>query len=111
MSVKSRTELQKLRAIGKIVRAALDAMASAGDPGVTTAELDRVGAETLARYAAEGASPIKADIDRIEALGVRVITGNFASPITKEDGVVRHAAGRVSGALLALGQTAVARRR
>ena len=57
MSVKSRTELQKLRAIGKIVRAALDAMASAVDPGVTTAELDRVGAETLARYGAESSPP------------------------------------------------------
>jgi uncharacterized cofD-like protein len=64
-------------------------------------------AETLARYAAEGASPIKADIERIEALGVRVIPGNFAS----EESVVRHAAGRVTGALLALGQTAIAGRR
>jgi uncharacterized cofD-like protein len=64
-------------------------------------------AETLARYAAEGASPIEADIERIEALGVRVISGDFAS----EESVVRHAAGRVTGALLALGQTAVAGRR
>jgi len=63
--------------------------------------------ETLARYSAEGASPIEADIERIEALGVRVIPGDFAS----EESVVRHAAGRVTGALLALGQTAVAGRR
>jgi hypothetical protein len=28
--------------------------------------------ETLARYAAEGASPIAADLDRVEALGVRM---------------------------------------
>ena len=62
--------------------------------------------ETLARYAAEGASPIEADIERIEALGVRAITGNFAS----EESVVRHAAGRVTGALLALGDAAVAGR-
>ena len=55
--------------------------------------------ETLARYADEGASPIEADIDRIEALGVRCIAGDFAS----EGNVVRHAAGRVTGALLALG--------
>jgi len=55
--------------------------------------------ETLARYAAEGASPIAADLDRIEALGVRVIAGNFAS----EESVVRHDAGHVTGALLALG--------
>ena len=58
--------------------------------------------ETLARYAAEGASPIVADLDRIEALGVRAIAGNFAS----EESVVRHDAGRVTGALLALGTVA-----
>ena len=55
--------------------------------------------ETLARYAAEGASPIEADIERVEAMGVRCITGNFAS----EEGLVRHAAGRVAGALFDLG--------
>ena len=55
--------------------------------------------ETLARYAAEGAAPIEPDIERIEALGVRCIAGDFAS----EENVVRHAANRVTGALLALG--------
>jgi 2-phospho-L-lactate transferase/gluconeogenesis factor (CofD/UPF0052 family) len=59
--------------------------------------------ETLTRYAAEGAAPIEADIDRIEALGVQCIAGDFAS----EESVVRHASGRVTGALLALGQSAV----
>jgi uncharacterized cofD-like protein len=62
--------------------------------------------ETLARYAATEASPIEADIERIEALGVHCITGNFAS----EDTLVRHAAGRVTGALLALGGAAIAGR-
>ena len=57
-------------------------------------------AETLSRYAAEGAEPIVADIERIEALGVRCIAGEFAS----EDGVVRHSRS-VTGALLALGHT------
>jgi uncharacterized cofD-like protein len=57
--------------------------------------------ETLARYAAEGASPIEPDVERIEALGVKCITGDFAS----EDTVVRHAAARVTNALLALGQS------
>jgi uncharacterized cofD-like protein len=57
--------------------------------------------ETLARYAAEGASPIVADIDRVQALGVRCIAGDFAS----EEAVVRHAPGRVTGALLALGRS------
>jgi uncharacterized cofD-like protein len=58
--------------------------------------------DTLARYAAEAASPIEADVERIEALGVRCITGDFVS----EENVVRHAAGRVTGALLALGGAA-----
>jgi uncharacterized cofD-like protein len=57
--------------------------------------------ETLTRYAKENASPIVADIDRIEALGVRCIAGNFAS----EESVVRHAATRVTDALLALGRS------
>ncbi len=57
--------------------------------------------ETLGRYKAEGASPILADIERIQALGVRCIAGDFAS----EESVVRHASGRVTGALLALGRT------
>ena len=61
--------------------------------------------ETLARYAAEGASPIIPDIERIQALGVRCIAGDFASPVTSQDSVVRHAPGRVTGALLALGRT------
>lgn len=58
--------------------------------------------ETVARYAAEGASPIVADIERIQALGVRCIAGDFAS----EETVVRHNAATVTGALLALGRTA-----
>lgn len=57
--------------------------------------------DTLERYAAQRAAPIKADIERIEALGVRCIAGDFAG----EDAVVRHDAGRVTGALLALGLT------
>jgi uncharacterized cofD-like protein len=60
--------------------------------------------DTLARYAAEDASPIAADIDRVEAMGVRCVAGDFAS----EGDVVRHAAGRVTGALLALGRAHVA---
>jgi uncharacterized cofD-like protein len=57
-------------------------------------------AETLARYADEGAAPVLPDIDRIEALGVRCIVGNFA----REDTYIRHDANRLTKALLALGQ-------
>jgi uncharacterized cofD-like protein len=58
-------------------------------------------AETLARYAAEGAAPILADCERIEALGVRCIMGDFAS----EDHVVRHTANHVADTVLALAGT------
>jgi uncharacterized cofD-like protein len=50
------------------------------------------------RYAAEGAEVTIADAERIEALGIQCITGNFAD----EGDVLRHAAGRVTDALLAL---------
>lgn len=53
----------------------------------------------LDRYAGEGASPITADIEAIEALGVRCITGDF----TAEGDVVRHAADRVAETVLRLG--------
>ncbi len=43
--------------------------------------------------------PIEADIERIEAMGVRCITGDFAS----EGNVVRHDAERVTETLLSLG--------
>jgi len=57
--------------------------------------------QTLARYAAEGASPIVADIERVEALGVRVVTGDFSG----EEAVVRHHSDRVTEALVKLGQS------
>ena len=53
----------------------------------------------LRNYAREGAAPIVPDIERIEALGVRVIPGNFAA----EGDVLRHNADRVADVLLHLG--------
>ncbi len=63
---------------------------------VNTAPVSR---ELLARYAGEGSSPIVADIKAIESLGVRCIAGDFAA----EGDVVRHAADRVTEALLRVG--------
>ena len=56
---------------------------------------------TLARYAAENAAPLVADIERIEAMGVRCIAGNFSS----EGNVVRHESDRVTAALMELGRS------
>jgi len=55
-------------------------------------------AETVARYAAEGATPIVPDSERVEALGVKCIMGAFAS----EGNVVRHAPDLVTDALMKL---------
>ncbi|MGA3024331.1 MAG: type I methionyl aminopeptidase [Bryobacteraceae bacterium] len=57
MSIKSQTELNKLRIIGQIVKATLDEMSAAVRPGITTAELDRVGAAVLERHGAESSPP------------------------------------------------------
>ena len=62
---------------------------------VNTAPVSR---ELRDRYAAEGAETTIADIDRIESLGVQCITGNFAD----EGNVLRHAADRVTEAVLSL---------
>src|SRR5664279_2782405 len=57
MSIRNQAQLEKLRAIGRIVRRALDQTAAAVRPGVTTAELDEIGARVLAAHGAESAPP------------------------------------------------------
>lgn len=60
---------------------------------INTAPISRAARE---RYAAEGAEVITADIDKIESMGIRCITGDFAD----EGDLVRHASSRVADALL-----------
>ena len=50
------------------------------------------------RYAVEGAEAIRPDIDRIESMGIRCITGNFAA----EGDVLRHNAAAVARTVLEL---------
>ena len=57
MTVKSQAELDQLRAIGQIVRQTLEEMSAAVEPGITTAEIDAVGAAALARHGAESSPP------------------------------------------------------
>ena len=74
-----------------------------------------VSADMLLRYAAEGSVPIMPDIDRIEALGVHCVVGNFLSEGAMSEGtgpesVLRHASDRVTSALLELGRLGLQRR-
>lgn len=55
MSIESRTDLEGLQAAGRVVRAALQAMERHVCPGVTTMELNDIGAEVLARNGARSA--------------------------------------------------------
>ncbi|MBL8230382.1 MAG: type I methionyl aminopeptidase [Bryobacterales bacterium] len=57
MSIDSASQLDKLRAIGRIVRRTLDETAKFVRPGITTAELDSIGAHLLAEQGAESAPP------------------------------------------------------
>jgi methionyl aminopeptidase len=57
MTIHSQTELECLQTIGKIVRMTLDEMSKAVRPGVTTAELDCIGAAVLTMYGAESSPP------------------------------------------------------
>jgi methionyl aminopeptidase len=57
MSIRNRRDFEKLRAIGLIVRQVLDRCAAAVRPGITTGELDRIGASVLAANGAESSPP------------------------------------------------------
>src|SRR4051812_28313042 len=57
MSIRNQRDFEKLRAIGRIVREALDRTAASVRPGVTTRELDEIGARVLAANGAEPAPP------------------------------------------------------
>jgi methionyl aminopeptidase len=55
LSIDSKRDLDGLLAVGRIVRAALQAMERLVRPGVTTAEINRAGAEVLSRNGARSA--------------------------------------------------------
>jgi methionyl aminopeptidase len=57
MSIRSQSEFEGLKRIGRIVRLTLDTVAAAVRPGITTAELDAIGARVLAAHGAESAPP------------------------------------------------------
>jgi len=57
MSIKTQAELEGLKRCGRIVRIALNRMAAAVRPGITTRELDAIGAKVLAEHGAEPSPP------------------------------------------------------
>jgi len=55
VSINGPEELQGMRAAGRVVRQMIEAMARAVRPGVTTAQLDKVGAEVMQQQGAKSA--------------------------------------------------------
>lgn len=55
MSINGPEELEGMRAAGRVVRQMIEAMTRAVRPGVTTAQLDRVGAEIMEQHGAKSA--------------------------------------------------------
>jgi methionyl aminopeptidase len=55
MSINGPEELAGMRAAGAVVRLMLDAMSNAVRPGITTAELDAVGADVMTQHGAKSA--------------------------------------------------------
>jgi methionyl aminopeptidase len=58
MSIQSEAEFAGLKAIGRIVRKALDRMSAAARPGISTAELNEIGSRVLREEGARSAPPL-----------------------------------------------------
>jgi uncharacterized cofD-like protein len=67
-----------------------------------------VSPELRVKYAERGASQIEPDVDAIQALGVKVIRGDYLEEVV---GVARHATARVARDLLQLATSAMAKSR
>ncbi|MEM1203179.1 MAG: type I methionyl aminopeptidase [Acidobacteriota bacterium] len=59
MTIESEHQLDRLKEIGSVVRSALDAMSREVRPGITTAELDAIGARVLERAGARSAPAVE----------------------------------------------------
>jgi methionyl aminopeptidase len=70
MSIESEKDLAGLRAAGKVVAEALAAMRAAVRPGVTTRELDEVGARVFARHGARSAPQLAYDFPGVNCISV-----------------------------------------
>lgn len=70
VTVRRGQELAALRRVGRAVRATIDRMAAAVRPGMTTAELDSLGAEALAGFGARSAPQIFYDFPGVATISV-----------------------------------------
>jgi methionyl aminopeptidase len=70
MTVKSKRDLDGMRAVGKLVAQALRTMRAAIEPGMTTGELDEVGARFLRKHGARSAPQLTYDFPGFNCISV-----------------------------------------
>src|SRR3954468_9781500 len=70
MTVESKSDLAGIRAVGKLVGQALQRMRRAAAPGVTTGQLDRIGARFMRRRGARSAPQLTYDFPGFSCISV-----------------------------------------
>ena len=70
MTITTEEQLVRLKEIGRICALARDAMAAAMQPGMTTAELDAVGAKVLEAHGAQSAPQVTYDFPGVTCISV-----------------------------------------
>ncbi|MBN9347027.1 MAG: type I methionyl aminopeptidase [Devosia sp.] len=70
MTIENEEQLQRLRAAGRVCSVARDAMAAALRPGITTAELDRIGATIIEAAGARSAPALTYDFPGTTCISV-----------------------------------------
>ncbi len=70
MNARTQEQVSGMQAAGQAVRAAFDAMLAACQAGVTTADLDRIGARVLAEYGARSAPQLYYDFPGATCISV-----------------------------------------
>ena len=70
MTVESDKDLAGLRSAGRVVRLAIEAMKANLQPGMTTAELDAIGAEVFERHGAHSAPQLVYDFPGVNCISV-----------------------------------------
>lgn len=91
MSIRSKRDLEGLRLAGRIVRLALDAMAAHVRPGVTTKELNAIGAEVLARHGARSAPMLvyNCPAEILISVNDEIVHGLPSDRVIQEDDLVK----------------------
>ena len=70
MTIESEDQLERLKAAGRVCALARDTMASALRPGITTAELDEIGARIIAQHGARSAPALTYDFPGATCISV-----------------------------------------